>query len=116
MGIFDFFRRNDNDEDEYEEDYDEDDYSEMLSEDEAADIFASYGEDEDYDFGYDHDDLRSHYIEDEDYDDNESEVIDWYCDECGEFMYTQYGDEDYRGTSICPNCGELNDTSENNLR
>ena len=36
--------------------------SQTISESDAADIYMSSGEDEDYTFGYDSDDLKEHYI------------------------------------------------------
>lgn len=125
MGLFDFFRKNrkndyrgDTDynfDDDY--DYDDDDYEdEGLSLSDIADIFASSGEDEDYDFGYDHDDLRGYYKDDyDDYDDYDKDtVIDWYCDNCDSYLFTQRG-KSYRSTYRCPKCGYINDVSKNNI-
>lgn len=120
MGLFDLFRKNNNDDyhDNEDYDYDDDDYDyegERLSASDAADIFASSGEDEDYDFGFDHDDLRGYYKDDyDDYEDDEDTVIDWFCDNCDAYLFTQRGNS-YRSTYKCPECGYINDVTENNI-
>lgn len=41
--------------------------------------------------------------------------IDWYCDECNEYLNNQIGFDAYGDTWICTECGCVNDITQNNV-